>query len=252
MNITAEDRLALRDLINTDFEKMKQEFLAEMDAIMTRPPRNPDMPRAVVVHGPNGPVSYSFEREALPSHPTQPDERKADATPSLSVQIATARLAAQDALDRSTHMKMRAVVEGNQLRVSDLVEWDAKLRAIIKTPDDASDVPIVPPPPVFRQAEPTPEHRFPASLDEKLTDYGDPVAEADLTTDDLLTSMRSDAAVTEDVVQKLSRAKRKKFTELLNVELAELQQERGGPKENLKRENEIEALLNLFARVGEM
>ena len=95
-------------------------------------------------------------------------------------------------------------------------------------------------------------HKFPASLDEKLTDYGDPAAEADLTTDDLLTSMRSDAAVTEDVVQKLSRAKRKKFTELLNVELAELQQERGGPKENLKRENEIEALLNLFARVGEM
>jgi len=64
--------------------------------------------------------------------------------------------------------------------------------------------------------------------------------------------MRSDVEAAQDVVGKLSRAKRKKFTELLNVELAELQQERGGPKENLKRENEIEALLNLFARVGEM
>ena len=99
---------------------------------------------------------------------------------------------------------------------------------------------------------PAPEHRFPASLDEKLGDYGDPAAEAELTTDDLLSSMRSDVEIAQDVVGKLSRAKRKKFTELLNVELAELQQERGGPKENLKRENEIEALLNLFARVGEM
>lgn len=136
--------------------------------------------------------------------------------------------------------------------------WRDRLREIYNHPETATEIPPEPP---FGTGSisvrlvpdaPPEQHRFPASLDERLVDYGDPAAEADLTTDDLLTSMRSDAAVTEDVVQRLSRAKRKKFTELLNVELAELQQERSGPKENLKRENEIEALLNLFARVGEM
>lgn len=85
-------------------------------------------------------------------------------------------------------------------------------------------------------------HNFPVNLTEKLSAYGDVADEASLTTADL----------TEDVIQKLTAAKRKKFTELLNVELAELQQERGGPRENLPREAEIEKLLGLFARVGEM
>ena len=85
------------------------------------------------------------------------------------------------------------------------------------------------------------DRSFPA-MNEKLIDYAPAVDEADLTTADL----------TEDAIQRLTKAKRKKFTELLNVELAELQQERGGPREDLKRENEIEALLGLFARVGEM
>ena len=66
--------------------------------------------------------------------------------------------------------------------------------------------------------------------------------EADLTTDDL----------TEEVIQTLTQAKRKKWTELLNVELAELQQERSGPRENLAREAECERLLGLFSRVGEL
>lgn len=82
-------------------------------------------------------------------------------------------------------------------------------------------------------------HNFPENMSDRLADWAEP---GDLTTDQL----------TEEVIQKLTKAKRKKFTELLNVELAELQQERGGPREDLKRENEIEALLGLFARVGEM
>ena len=85
-------------------------------------------------------------------------------------------------------------------------------------------------------------HNFPENMSDKLSDW-DPVPdEASLTTADL----------TEEVIQKLTAAKRKKFTELLNVELAELQQERGGPREDLAREAEIEKLLGLFARVGEM
>jgi type I site-specific restriction endonuclease len=89
-------------------------------------------------------------------------------------------------------------------------------------------------------------HTFPASLDERMSDYA-PVAdvapdEDALTTDDL----------TEEVIQKLTQAKRKKWTELLNVELAELQQERSGPREDLAREAVCEKLLGLFARVGEL
>lgn len=94
------------------------------------------------------------------------------------------------------------------------------------------------------------EHKFPVSLDEKMSDYA-PVEEA-LSTDDLLASARENPMAAEQTVQRLDRLKRKKFFELLNVELAELQQERGGPRENLKRESEIESLLGLFARVGEM
>jgi hypothetical protein len=85
-------------------------------------------------------------------------------------------------------------------------------------------------------------HNFPANLSDKLSDWDTGADENNLTTADL----------TEDVIQRLTKDKRKKFTELLNVELAELQQERGGPREALSREAEIEKLLGLFARVGEM
>lgn len=80
----------------------------------------------------------------------------------------------------------------------------------------------------------------------------DTAAEQEVKTDDLLDLMRADPVSAEDVVQKFSKLGRKKFTELLNVELAELQQERGGPRENLAREAECERLLDLFARVGSM
>ena len=85
-------------------------------------------------------------------------------------------------------------------------------------------------------------HNFPENLADTLSDRDTVPDEASLTTADL----------TEEVIQRLTAAKRKKFTELLNVELAELQQERGGPREDLVREAEIEKLLGLFARVGEM
>lgn len=90
-------------------------------------------------------------------------------------------------------------------------------------------------------------------VDTLMSDYGpvgmDEEAEAALTTDDLLSA--TDDAVA-DVVAKLTRQKRKRFTELLNVELAELEQSRGGPKEDRKREARIQRLLGVFARVGEM
>jgi len=89
--------------------------------------------------------------------------------------------------------------------------------------------------------------------DALMSDWGnvgaDEDAEAALTTDDLLSA---DNEAVADVVAKLSRQRRKRFTELLNVELAELQQSRNGPHEDRKREAKVERLLGVFARVGEM
>ena len=51
--------------------------------------------------------------------------------------------------------------------------------------------------------------------------------------------------------ESLSSAKRR-LTELLWVEQAELRNLRGTDRENLKREAEIERLLGLFARLGEI
>lgn len=50
----------------------------------------------------------------------------------------------------------------------------------------------------------------------------------------------------------LTRDVRRKLTERLNVELAELKNLRGLAGEDLKREAEIEKLLGLFARLGEI
>lgn len=95
-------------------------------------------------------------------------------------------------------------------------------------------------------AEEVEEYRFPAP-DERLSDWG--AVGEDITTDDLLGESDEVAA---DVISKLSRDKRRRFTELLNVEMAELQLSRGGPKEDRKREAKIERLLGIFARAGEM
>lgn len=87
----------------------------------------------------------------------------------------------------------------------------------------------------------------------RLSDYGavgEP--EDDITPEDLLNDMRANGDAVRDVIAKLTSEKRRRFTELLNVELAELQQVRGRAGEDLKREAEIEKLLGLFARVGEM
>jgi len=55
-----------------------------------------------------------------------------------------------------------------------------------------------------------------------------------------------------DEGETLSRDVRRKLTERLNVELAELKNLRGLAGEDLKREAEIEKLLGLFARLGEI
>jgi hypothetical protein len=105
-----------------------------------------------------------------------------------------------------------------------------------------------------RAVEPEPE---PAQLlpppDTLMADYGE-VGETDeeITADDLLAAMRMDQVATYDAIAKLTREKRRRFTELLNIELAELQQLHGAAGENLKREGEIEGLLGLFASVGEL
>jgi hypothetical protein len=60
------------------------------------------------------------------------------------------------------------------------------------------------------------------------------------------------AAELEEAVRAIRGEARRRFSEQLNVELAELKNSRGLAGENLKREQQVEYLLGLFARVGEI
>ena len=78
----------------------------------------------------------------------------------------------------------------------------------------------------------------------------------DLTPDELLQMYRDDppgaAAKLEDAVRALKGEARRKLSELLNVELAELKNLRGMAGEDRTREQQIEYLLGLFTRLGEI
>lgn len=157
-------------------------------------------------------------------------------------------------------------------------DWRDQMRKIASNPDDYAEP--LPPEPPFSLAEASREAELRArileledanaALKDALSDAEDRIADLDdeddfpgpdekppldaeaeaaLTTDDLLAE--SDE-VASDVISKLSRDRRRRFTELLNVEMAELQLSRGGPKEDRRREQKIERLLGIFARAGEM
>jgi hypothetical protein len=159
-------------------------------------------------------------------------------------------------LQRSDWRIMRAVER--EFASPEWCEWRDELRRLVGMVDGFDELPPEPPfgkrapspPPV--KTEPEPEAPLLPAPDALMSDWGpvgDEEAEEALTTDDLLAA--DDEAQT-DVIGKLSRQRRKRFTELLNVELAELEQSRGGPKEDRKREAKIQRLLGVFARVGEM
>lgn len=78
----------------------------------------------------------------------------------------------------------------------------------------------------------------------------------ELTPDELLQMYRDDppgaAAKLEDAVRALKGEARRKLSELLNVELAELKNLRGMAGEDREREQQIEYLLGLFTRLGEI
>lgn len=147
--------------------------------------------------------------------------------------------------------------------------WRDRLREIWNSPEGVTEIPEEPP---FGKAEGEVKalrerilelEDANAALKDALSDAEDRIADLDdeddapldaeaeaaLTTDDLIAE--SDE-VASDVISKLSRDRRRRFTELLNVEMAELQLSRGGPKEDRKREQKIERLLGIFARAGEM
>lgn len=79
-----------------------------------------------------------------------------------------------------------------------------------------------------------------------------------LTPDDLINMVADNppgsAAELENTVRVIRGEARRRFTELLNVELSGLEQERavGSAHANPKREQQIEYLLGLFARLGEI
>jgi len=77
-----------------------------------------------------------------------------------------------------------------------------------------------------------------------------------LTTADLVNMVADNppgsAAELEEAVRAIKGEARRRFSEQLNVELAELKNSRGLAGEDLKREQQVEYLLGLFARLGEI
>lgn len=77
-----------------------------------------------------------------------------------------------------------------------------------------------------------------------------------LTTNDLINMVADDppgsAVELEEAVRAIKGEARRRFSEQLNVELAELKNSRGMAGEDLKREQQVEYLLGLFARLGEI
>ena len=152
-------------------------------------------------------------------------------------------------LTRTDYVVTKSMETGRKLS-SEWTSWRQHLRDVVN--GNGEDVQPEPARWAVDEQE-QPEAPLLPAPDALMADYGpvgtDEEAEAALTTDDLLGA--TDDAVA-DVVSKLTRQRRKRFTELLNVELAELEQSRGGPKEDRKREARIQRLLGVFARVGEM
>ena len=77
-------------------------------------------------------------------------------------------------------------------------------------------------------------------------------ANRQLLTGDERATLPSEIAAMMDPGDTFSPEVRRKLTERLNVELAELKNLRGLAGEDLKREAKIENLLGLFARLGEI
>lgn len=111
-----------------------------------------------------------------------------------------------------------------------------------------------------RQAALAPLEALKAKIDRvRQTGSVDPSSVDDLaplTTADLINMVADDppgsAVELEDAVRAVRGEARRRFSEQLNVELAELKNSRGMAGEDLKREQQVEYLLGLFARVGEI
>lgn len=169
---------------------------------------------------------------------TEPDPDEIEATRLMHAAMAL--------LGQTDFVVIKATEKGRTLS-QDWLAWRDELRAIVSTRAG-----VIRAEPERYGPAPEPEAPLLPAPDALMREWGtvgDEEAEAAITTDDLLAA--DDEAQT-DVIGKLSRQRRKRFTELLNVELAELEQSRGGPKEDRKREAKIQRLLGVFARVGEM
>lgn len=88
--------------------------------------------------------------------------------------------------------------------------------------------------------------------DDDLPAPGAPLSDWEGEVGALVSNVPPEIAELLDEGETLTRDVRRKLTERLNVELAELKNLRGLAGEDLKREAEIEKLLGLFARLGEI
>lgn len=170
------------------------------------------------------------ERPEAPAEPSEPTDMDAVAMLMAEQRAAVLRMETEEISEASPDMEVERAEIVNEA-------YDLVMRKLSAQQRESEALPS----PVADDA-----HKFPAPDERPPLDAE---AEAALTTDDLLGEPDD---VASDVISKLSRDRRRRFTELLNVELAELQLARGGPKEDRRREQKIERLLGIFARAGEM
>lgn len=105
-------------------------------------------------------------------------------------------------------------------------------------------------------AEPAPEHRFPASLDEKLGDWDIPEEGADNAEKQKIVSgfidiLKSGKDVADNTFRQMSADDRVKLFPILNNELSRLTNEEALLNKPIPRRGDVQSLLGILAKVGE-
>lgn len=103
---------------------------------------------------------------------------------------------------------------------------------------------------------PTPEHRFPASLDEKLTDWDIPEEGADDAEKQKIVSgfidiLKSGKDIADNTFRQMTAEDRVKLFPILNKELDRLTNEEALLNKPIPRRGDVQSLLGILAKVGE-
>lgn len=147
----------------------------------------------------------------------------------------------------------------NPIETPDQDAFDAKdigYNEAVARVDVASGWPAFPGWDVQPAPSPTIEHRFPASLDEKLGDWDIPEegaadAEKQKIVSGFIDILKSGKEIADNTFRQMSADDRVKLFPILNDELGKLQNEEALLNKPLQRRADVQSLLGILAKVGE-